>query len=316
MPIAEPLPEWITGRTFTLKESDDCGITRRRTTVKDLHTPSRGIRVPWGIEQDLTAVVRPILAVTPGGVISHSTAAKLWGIPLPPWLTASFAIHVSKVATKSPPWRTGVTGHHTRFKTGEIIRFKGLTVTSPLRTWLDLAALLTVDELVAAGDYLVCEHSRIFGPRRVPLVTLATLRRAVKHEFHRRGIVKAREAAQLIRIGADSPPETRIRLALWRAGLPEVTLNVAVKDLDGTDVSWPDLALPQWKIAIEYDGGHHLSSRQQGIDAARDKLMEQLGWRQLRITKGMLDADGDRAVVALVKSVLRAQGWTGQLTPR
>lgn len=73
---------------------------------------------------------------------------------------------------------------------------------------------------------------------------LAVLKEPVKHELHRRGIVKAREAAELIGIGADSPPETTIRWALWRAGLPEVTLNLVVEDVDGTHISWPDLAFP------------------------------------------------------------------------
>lgn len=67
---------------------------------------------------------------------------------------------------------------------------------------------------------------------------------------------------------------------------------------------------------MEHDGGHHLSERQRDIDSARDILRERLAWRQFRVTKGMLDADGDRAVVALVKSALRAQGWDGPVTPR
>jgi hypothetical protein len=316
MTNAQPLPEWIQQRTFTLKESDECGVKRRRTTGRELHTPSRSIRVPWGIEQDVDGRIRPILAVTPGGIASHSTAAMLWEIPLPPWIAGSFAVHVSRIAAKSPPWRTGVTGHHTRFKAGDVVNLRGMPVTSPLRTWLDLAAMLDLDDLVAAGDFLVCEHNRSFGPPRVPLVALTAIKEAVKHEFHRRGIVIAREAAELIKVGADSPPETRIRLALERAGLPAATLNYVVEDATGQDASWPDLAFPRWQVAIEYDGEHHLGERQRGIDAARDRLMEQLGWRQLRITKAMLDADGDKAVIALVKKALRAQGWTGRLAPR
>ncbi len=162
----------------------------------------------------------------------------------------------------------------------------------------------------------MCEHDRIFGPKHVALVKIAMLREAVRHESGRRGIVKAREAAELIRVGSDSPPETRIRLALERAGLPEMMLNFVVKDDNGVDCSWPDLAAPRWKVSIEYDGLHHLGQRQQDIDGARDRLMNSLGWLQLRITKDMLDRDGDKAVVALVKEALRLQGWTGRLEPR
>ncbi len=323
MTSAQPLPEWLRGRSewlrgrsFTLGESDQCGISRRRTTGRDLHTPSRGIRVPWGTPQDQDGRIRPLLDVTPGGIASHSTAALLWGIPLPPWLAGSFEVHISRDAARNPPWRAGVAGHHTRFRPGEVVLLRGMAVTSPLRTWLDLAAMLDLDDLVAAGDFLVCEHDRIFGPKRVALVKLAVLRDAVRHEFRRRGVVKAREAAELVRVGVDSPPETRIRLALERAGIPGLTLNHAVEDSEGNDASWPDLSIPEWKVAIEYDGRHHLDEKQMAVDDARNRLMENLGWQQVRITKAMLDDDGDKAVVALVRNALRTQGWTGRSTPR
>jgi len=274
-----------------------------------LHTPSRGIRVPWGVQQPLADQVRPLIELTPGGIISHSTAALLWGMPLPPWLAGSFQIHISRDASKAPPWRAGVTGHHTKFRPGEVVQFQGMPITSPVRTWLDLAGMIELDDLVAAADFLVCEHDRIFGPKRIAMVQLTALRAAVKEEFRRRGIVKDREAADLIRSGADSPPETKLRLLLERADLPPVTLNHVVKDALGNHVSWPDLALPGWKIAIEYDGEHHLEERQRAVDSARDELMARLGWTQLRITKEMLDDNEGKAAVAMVRKALYARGW-------
>lgn len=311
MAKAQPLPEPLRGRSFLLSESDQCGVTRWRTDARDLHTPSRGIRVPWDVEQNLDGCIRPLLEVTPDGVASHGTAALLWGIPLPPWLAGRFDFHLSRDASKNRPVRNGVTGHRTRFMPGEVVVLRGLRVTSPLRTWLDLAAVLDLDSLVAAGDFLVCEHDRVFGPKRVPLVPLPELQHAVRKSFRRRGIVNAREAADLIRVGADSPPETRIRLSLQRAGIPGLVLNHVVKDAHGNHVSWPDLAIPDWKISIEYDGVHHRTQRQKEVDDARDVLMKQLGWRQLRITRTMLDRDGDKAVVRLVRHALYDQGWGG-----
>lgn len=309
MTNSQPLPEWLRGRSFTVSESDGCGVSRRRTESRNLHTPSRGIRVPWGVQQPLADQVRPLIELTPGGIISHSTAALLWGMPLPPWLAGSFQIHISRDASKAPPWRAGVTGHHTKFRPGEVVQFQGMPITSPVRTWLDLAGMIELDDLVAAADFLVCEHDRIFGPKRIAMVQLTALRAAVKEEFRRRGIVKDREAADLIRSGADSPPETKLRLLLERADLPPVTLNHVVKDALGNHVSWPDLALPGWKIAIEYDGEHHLEERQRAVDSARDELMARLGWTQLRITKEMLDDNEGKAAVAMVRKALYARGW-------
>ncbi|MGA7206972.1 MAG: DUF559 domain-containing protein [Specibacter sp.] len=312
----QPLPVWLRGRSFTLQESDACGISRRCIDKSDLVAPSRGIRVPWDVPQELPDRIRPVMMLTPDAVVSHATAALLWGMPLPPSLKGSFEIHVSRDGRSRAARRIGVTGHHTLFKADDVTWLNGLAITSPLRTWLDLAAVLNLDDLVAAGDYLVCEHDRIFGPRRVALVKLAVIQEAVKHEFHRRGIVKAREAAGLIRVGVDSAPETFLRLNLERAGLPELDLNYVVKDADGCDASWPDLALPEWKVSIEYDGEHHRTEKQQGVDDARDELMARLGWKQLRITKDMLDDDGDKAVVSMVLAALREQGWTRNSTGR
>lgn len=316
MESSQSLPEKLQGRSFTLDESDACGVSRRQIEKSGLVAPSRGIRVPWGIEQELADRIRPILELAPDAVASHTTAALLWGIPLPPWLQGSFEVHLSRESSRRAARRIGVSGHHTRFKPGDVMWIHGLAVTSPLRTLLDLSPMLTVEEWVAAGDYLVCEHERSFGPKRTAMVKLDVLKDAVHREFRRRGILTAREALELIRVGADSPPETFLRLSLERAGITELTLNYVVLDANGDEASWPDLAVPKWKVAIEYDGEHHLGAKQQAIDAARDKLMAVLGWRQVRITKDMLDNDGDRTAVALVLAALHAHGWTREQTPR
>jgi hypothetical protein len=73
----------------------------------------------------------------------------------------------------------------------------GVRVTSPARTWLDLVSLMTVDDLIAVGDSLVCI----------------------------RGMRTARLALPEIRVGADSPRETRMRLILARSGPGEPALN-------------------------------------------------------------------------------------------
>jgi hypothetical protein len=65
-------------------------------------------------------------------------------------------------------------------------------VTSPARTWLDLASVLNVEELVAAGDYFICSQARSFGPRREAFCSLADLREQVGAAPGARVIRKAR----------------------------------------------------------------------------------------------------------------------------
>lgn len=306
---SKPLPEPLRGQSFSLADADGLGIERGRTRRSDLLIPSRGLRVPWDDDQDDVERIRPIVQITPDGVASHSTAAMVWGIPLPGRLQQGLSVHITRPMHADPPKRTGVTGHHCRLDPGEVRTLRGLEVTSPVRTWLDLAPMLNIDELVAAGDFIVCEHHRSFGPRRNPLATLEELKAAVSRARRRRGLAKAREAVELVRVGVDSPPETQLRLIMHRASLPEPTLGYVVLDGAGNEMSWPDLSLPEWKVAIEYDGGHHLTARQKEIDDDRDHRMAQSGWRQVRISKGVLQDQGDRAVVRRISEALRAQGW-------
>lgn len=65
-------------------------------------------------------------------------------------------IHVARDREGSEPRRQNVVGHRLTFKDGEVVVHDGVRVTAPARTWLDLAALLSVDELIAAGGKSAC----------------------------------------------------------------------------------------------------------------------------------------------------------------
>jgi hypothetical protein len=194
-------------------------------------------------------------------------------------------------------------GHQLSFKPGEVVIFDGVRLTSPARTWLDLASMLSVDELVAAGDSIVVEHGDDFPMPRQPLASIMDLRGIVARHPGTRGVKKARLALDEIRVGADSGPETLMRLALVRAGLPEPALNVVLRNGLGHPVVWPDAAYPQHRIALQYDGNHHGDPDQYRRDIRRQALTESLGWREVRVQMG--DLDGDRPfVVEKVRALL------------
>ena len=110
-----------------------------------------------------------------------------------------------------------------------------------------------------------------------------------------------------MRVGADSPMETRLRLAVQRAGLPDVLPDYPVIDELGQPV-FVDLAFEKYRIAVQYDGGHHLTPEQQRLDALGAQRLADAGWRQVIITK--LDMrQGDAFVVGRIAEALRRQGW-------
>jgi hypothetical protein len=113
----------------------------------------------------------------------------------------------------------------------------------------------------------------------------------------------------LARVGADSPPETRLRLLFGRSGLPAFEPSYVLLDQQGTPL-WIDLACPEFRLAVEYDGGHHLTPAQQHADALRNERTLDAGWRQLVINK--LDVrNGEDWVLLRARQALSALGWRG-----
>ncbi len=168
----------------------------------------------------------------------------------------------------------GVIGHCVPIRGARVIH--GLPVVSPELAWLQLATLVSVDDLVVAGDYLV--------RRRLPLSTMSLLREQVDAASRARGIVAARLALGDVRSGTDSPPESRTRLVIVRAGLPEPIIGHTVIDDDGYFVGTPDLAYIDKKIAIEYEGeGHRTDKAIYDDDIDRRERFEAAGWKVIRV---------------------------------
>ncbi|MCU1517152.1 MAG: hypothetical protein JWQ75_1873 [Pseudarthrobacter sp.] len=303
-----PLPEHLTAGSFSLRMSDKAGVTRTRTAAKDLATVSRGIRVSLGSDAKGGAALRAYTELDDSSALTHVSAARIWQTALGWRLAEDWRIHLARRAGFSMPRRVNVVGHLLTFLPGELVEYDGVRLTSPARTWLDLGAMASVDDLVIAGDSLACAHGPEFPVPRQPLCTLAELREMVAKHSGARGIRMARAALELIRVGADSQPETTMRLALVRAGLPEPKLNHVLWGVHGTPVVWPDAAYPEWRISIQYDGGGHGGADQYQRDIRRQSLTGECGWLEVRVSKA--DLEGDRpAVVRKVRAALEVRGW-------
>ena len=113
-------------------------------------------------------------------------------------------------------------------------------------------------------------------------------------------------------MSSDSPPETALRLAVVRAGLPAPLANVRVEQVqsEGTvlDLGEPDLHWPQWRVALEHEGPTHLDRNQVPKDIARGERRRDAGWIEVRTTFADLP-HGCRSAVARVRRALESQGW-------
>lgn len=155
-----PMPPQLPHGSFLVDDADRLGLSVKQLSRDGIFTPSRGIRLPLHSTGSVADNVRAYSRLDPTSVLTHSTSARICCICLPGWLDQDWRIHIARPADGWKPRRRNVVGHQLSFKPGEVVMFDGVRLTSPARTWLDLASLLSIDELVAAGDSIVVEHGR------------------------------------------------------------------------------------------------------------------------------------------------------------
>lgn len=294
------------GEAFAVRDARASGIPARRLRALDLDVPFRGARM---FVRELPALDRfelreyelrrralaYLTVAPPDAAFSHVTAARLLGMPLPERLVVD---SLDVTTAGQPPRRRGVRAH--RSQDGRRIYVGGFPVVAPERAWLQLASLLSLEELIEAGDHLVRR-------KRSPC-TLESLSAELTLARGQRGVSAARDALSHVRAGTDSPRETRMRRAIVRAGYPEPVVGFRAHH-DRAFIGTPDLAYPDHRIAFEYQGDGH---RARGVfeeDIYRLQQFQEADWLVVQVTRDLLASPGwleERTRRALV-----SRGWTG-----
>ncbi len=297
------LPLGLVSSPFTLESARASGVQPNRLRRADVVHVSRGLYRPTGWSFELEAAARALSAASPGAWISHVTAARIHSQFLPPWLSDSTELHLSKPRSLPEVRRRGIIGHAVLAGADEIETVDGIRISSRSRTWLDMARRLSESELVCMGDQLIRVPRVEFENRTEPFDTLEGLRSLVARHPNLQGVVRARAALERMRVGADSAPESLLRLAMEDAGLPEPQLQVPLRE-NMTSGPTADLGYRHRRLAIQYDGGHHLLESQIHSDRRRDKAFEAAGWTVVVFGKKDL-ADGFEQAIRQIKCVLR-----------
>jgi hypothetical protein len=295
MGTPRPLPSGLTDRAFAVTEAYFEGVTPERLSRADLQAPFHGVRLAAGTELDLHTLCRAYLErAHTRTIFSHTTAARLWRLPIPRRLERDPRIHVLLPGGSRAPRGKGVAGHVSVGKTMPH-DVDGLPVASPIATWISLAPLLDLDELIVAGDRLL--------DWREPLADVDALACAVRALKGRRRVLRLRAALGEMRGRSGSPRETRCRLALVRAGLPEPELNAEILLSNGAVVHG-DLVYRDERIVLEYEGdGHRTDDVQWSRDLTRYNTLSEDGWTVIRVSKRMPEAD----LVRTVRRILSAR---------
>lgn len=203
------------------------------------------------------------------GVLAGYSAAALHGSK---WINASLPAAIIDTNARREP---RVQIWEDRIEADEVCVVGGMRVTTPERTALDLASRFPLDPAVAAVDALI----------QATHLKLADVEQLVERYRGRRGIKTARAALDLVDGGAQSPKETWLRLLLIRAGFPRPQTQIAVSNEWGWAEAYLDMGWEDLKVAAEYDGAHHATSRYHYRKDIRrhEKVTHRYGWIVVRV---------------------------------
>lgn len=251
--------------------------------------------VPTEYEREMAAV----LACGERSLISHRSAAGLWGIL--PRLPESEPVEVSVQAGRRSRG-SGVRVFRVQsLPNAERTVLRGMGVTTPQRTILDLAATVSPRELEQA----VARADRRGLARPAQLQAMLARYPGRTGVGALRAIVGAGQPAAFTR----SEAEERFLSLVRRAGLPAPEVNVRLRGCE-VDFLWRRV-----RLVVEVDGyAYHRGARAFERDRRRDVSLTAVGFRVLRFTWRSLTTDPERVVARVAQALV--PGVAQPLVPR
>jgi very-short-patch-repair endonuclease len=211
-------------------------------------------------------------AVMAGGrdaVLSHATAAAAWGLrPV-----GTGAIHVTIPGDAGRRRRVGLRVHRIgTLKRTETTTNRGIPITTPVRTIIDVAATLRGRPLEHMLD--LAEQLR--------LVDFAELRQRLAERQGRPGSPSLRAILSLYTAGSTvtrSEMEERFLALCDDHGITRPEVNTRIEG-EEVDFVWRDA-----RLIVEVDGyRYHRSPSKFETDRERDVMLAVAGWQVLRFT--------------------------------
>lgn len=262
-----------------------------RVLAGRLHRLRRGVYAVGHVA--LTPRARELAAVLgcgPGAVLSHRSAAALWGL-------VRSAPRIEVTAARTRKARSDLVVHRSRrLDSADRATVDGVPVTSVARTLVDLADV--VSERVLADAVHESEVRRLFD--------LAAVRRVLERVSGRAG--ERRLQRVLAAYDGGLPPvrseaERRFLALCDRHGLPAPASNVPIGGYE-VDFLWRSAGL-----AVEVDGvAFHHTRRAFQVDRQRDRELAALGIHVVRVTWRDVTKDATALAGQLATILARSPG--------
>ncbi|SCL24140.1 Transcriptional regulator, AbiEi antitoxin, Type IV TA system [Micromonospora rhizosphaerae] len=273
MPVSPRRPAELQGRVFRGSDVVARGLLTRtelrssawRPLFKDVYADAR---LTISHRTRCTAAARWLLP--PGAAIAGRSAAALFGACT---VGTSEPIDVLVPVNRRFGPVTGLVVHTGEVAETDVLTRSGTPITTPSRTSWDLAQWLSTEEAVTVVDGLL----------RRRLVSAGELRDLAHARLGARGWKRMLRVAGLADGGAESPQESRLRVGLVLAGLPTPVTQFVV-ERDGCFIARLDLAWPELRVGVEYDGLWHDDPEQFHRDRHRLNRLIGNDWIVLHLT--------------------------------
>ncbi|MGH2874536.1 MAG: DUF559 domain-containing protein [Solirubrobacteraceae bacterium] len=262
------------------------GSIVHRLSVGRLHPVAPSVfAVGHPVLAPLAAEIAALLQVGGDSVLSHETAAALWG-----FASARQGRVVVTLAGRHVREPAGLRLHRVAaLDIRDVGLRRGLPLTAPARTLLDLAAVVSTGELERA----------LAEARVLRLVDDPRLAGAIERAPGRSGVARLRAllAAESGPALTRSEAERALRRLVRVSGLPEPRFNARVNGFE-VDALWA-----AQRIVVEVDGfafhGHRAAFER---DRRRDQRLAAAGWTVLRVTWRQLRDEPVAVAVALARA--------------
>jgi very-short-patch-repair endonuclease len=235
-----------------------------------------------------------LLTAPPGAVVSHATAAALWGVEIPLQERSDLRVDVTVPMASRSESRRDRRVHRTPLPDEDVTRRGAVPVTTPERTWRDLAGVIQPAALLAVTDQVLGRG-----------VLRAELERQLRRRPTGRGSAQACAVLPVADPRAESPMESVLRWILHEAGLPAPALQYVVRDDAGAFLVRADLAWPDRKVLVEFDGDVHRERDVFVDDLRRQNRLVAAGWTVLRFTSADVLGRAHEVVVQIRRALGR-----------
>lgn len=287
-------------RPFTRADAIAAGIDPRLLRGSKFRRIFNGVYISAQVPINPFVRAQAALVVhPPTAFASHLSAARVYDLPVPRHSDE----HVSVFDESERRRRAGIVCHVAPGDS-QVARHRNIRVSMPTQMFVELASILSLVDLVVVGDALA----------RREWVTPQQLV-DVSRESTSKHADAARRAAAYVRTEVDSPMETKLRMLIVLAGLPEPEVNHKVRDESGRVIMRFDLSYPDLKLVIEYDGKQHEEDGyQRDRDVERREQLDDIRWRIVVVTSKQFHR-APAATLARIRKALVERGARG-LPPR